>query len=79
MSVTRSIRREGVEVGVTTLRESEIGAQWEKETQDGKEYMTGNINLNGEKVSLVLFRNRFKDDDLKPDFRIYKREPLPVK
>ena len=58
-------------------RESEIGACWTKTPLNGgEEYMTGDITLNGVKTSIVMFRNGFKDTELKPDWRIYVRPPL---
>ena len=58
-------------------KESEIGACWTKTPLNGgEEYMTGDITLNGVKTSIVMFRNRFKDTELKPDWRIYVRPPL---
>lgn len=53
-------------------RESELGALWCKTPiKGGDEYMTGDILVNGVKTYIVVFRNKFKDDERKPDWRIY--------
>jgi uncharacterized protein (DUF736 family) len=61
-------------------KEKEIGATWTKQPKNGgEEYMTGDITVNGEKVSIILFRNNFKDQENKPDWRIYVRDPMEEK
>lgn len=60
-------------------RETEIGAIWIKEPQKGgEEYMTGEVEVNGVKVSFVGFINHYKDMPNKPDWRLHSRDLLDV-
>lgn len=56
-------------------KEDRIGALWIKQTRDNSEYMSGEVEIGGEKVKLVVFRNGYKDADNKPDYVIYKSRP----
>ena len=56
-----------------TKKEAAIGALWEKTSARGV-YMTGNIEINGEKVGIVCFRNDQKTGK-QPDWRILKAKP----
>ena len=51
--------------------EQSIGALWVKDSKRGKFY-TGNIEVNGVKVSIVVFKNSYKTKDNQPDLRIYE-------
>ncbi len=58
-------------------RESELGGIWVKESKsDGKEYMTGDVTINGQKTSLIIFRNNYKEQANHPDWRIYRRPDI---
>ncbi len=58
-------------------REEEAGALWVKESKsDGKEYMTGDIVINGQKTSVIVFRNNYKEQANHPDWRIYRRPDI---
>jgi uncharacterized protein (DUF736 family) len=48
-----------------------IGAMWIKE-KNGKKYMTGVIEINGEKINIVVFKNGYKKEDKHPDYRILR-------
>lgn len=52
----------------------EIGAAWEKSGKNGT-YLTGQIEINGEKVRIVMFRNGNKKSEKSPDFRILRSKP----
>jgi len=52
----------------------QIGAMWIKEGQRGK-YMSGVIEINGEKINIVVFKNGYKKEDKHPDYRILKSRP----
>lgn len=57
-------------------RENEIGSLWIKVQENGDEYMTGDVNINGERTSVIVFKNKFKVEGEKtPDFRMYLRPP----
>jgi len=49
-----------------------IGALWLKEDKNGKKYMSGEIELNGEKVNIFIFKNKYKKKDIHPDYVIKK-------
>lgn len=51
-----------------TKERKDIGALWEKTSQNGMRYMSGTIN--GQRVA--VFRNKYKEDgDNKPHWRIF--------
>jgi uncharacterized protein (DUF736 family) len=52
--------------------ERELGALWKRQSGD-KKYLTGKIkNNDGSTQSVVIFKNKFKDKENQPDFRVYK-------
>jgi len=53
------------------MKEKDIGALWVKEGQHGK-YMSGSVEINGEKIRIVVFKNNYKQEDKYPDYRIYR-------
>ena len=52
----------------------EIGAFWTKESAKGK-YLSGSIEVDElgvkKKVRVVMFPNKYKDNDKKPDYVLY--------
>mgnify|MGYP006228553265 FL=1 len=53
-------------------KEREAGAFWSREKNGGEKYLTGYVQVNGERVQLVAFRNKFKQDgENTPDLRVY--------
>jgi len=52
----------------------EIGALWRK--GGDKPFYSGNLTIGGEKVEIVIFKNKFKEKDNHPDLRIYKSKAL---
>ncbi len=52
----------------------QCGALWVKDGQRGK-YMSGVIEINGEKINIVVFKNGYKKEDKHPDYRILKSRP----
>jgi uncharacterized protein (DUF736 family) len=60
-------------------QDDRLGALWSKHSAKG-EYFTGNIEINGEKIGVVVFSNDKKGNDKAPDWRILrakKREEKP--
>ena len=60
----------------------EVGALWRKESATQK-YFSGHIRLEDEfgeeqTLQVVIFRNKHKQKDNHPDFRIYKSKPMKV-
>ena len=51
----------------------DIGALWGKIGENGDEFFTGEITINGVKTQINVRRNKFKDNDKRPDWRIYLR------
>ena len=47
-----------------------IGALWLKKTQDGKTYMSGNIQYPGTEMSFAVFKNEDKQSENQPDYNI---------
>lgn len=58
-------------------RENELGALWQKKSEkDGSTFLSGKIQVNGEQIDVVVFRNTYKQAGEKsPDWRIYKSQP----
>lgn len=54
------------------------GALWLKTAKGGSKYMSGQIEVNGETISLTVFRNGFKKLDKHPDYVIYIRSETSV-
>lgn len=52
-------------------REEELGALWVKSGANGN-FMTGSIAVDGVKVDVIVFENRYKRTDNHPDYRILK-------
>lgn len=55
-------------------KDESIGALWVKKNQRG-DFMTGYIEVNGQKIELVCFPNGFKTLEKHPDFRIMVSQP----
>ncbi len=49
----------------------DIGAAWEKTSSRGTPYLSIELELNGEKIKLVAFKNGYKELDKHPDWKIY--------
>jgi len=49
-----------------------LGALWIKEISGGRKIMTGILEVNGDKIKVVAFRNTEKRTDKSPDFTIYE-------
>lgn len=52
-----------------------LGALWIKTSAKGVEFMSGNIEVNGQKIEIVAFRNDKGDNPKKPDWKILKSQP----
>ncbi len=49
---------------------TKIGALWLKTTPRGEKYMSGQIELNGEKIRFAVFKNTKKELEKQPDYNI---------
>lgn len=56
----------------------DIGAIWFKESRKGVKYLSGVIEIDGEKRKFVAFKNSKKADN-QPDYRIYQSTPRDEK
>ncbi len=52
-----------------------MGAMWEKEDKYERTYMSGEIDVDGKTIGVVMFRNFRKERDGSPDWYILKRRP----
>jgi hypothetical protein len=52
----------------------ELGALWTKEGKAGK-YMTGYIEVNGQRIDIVVFTNNKRKSDKSPNARILRSKP----
>jgi hypothetical protein len=51
-----------------------IGALWEKQSKKGT-WFSGSIEIKGEKISIVAFKNEFKTEGKHPDYKILISKP----
>ena len=51
-----------------------IGAFWLKTSKAGNKFMSGNIEIKGEKHEIVVFENTHKTQENQPDYKIYLSE-----
>ena len=47
-----------------------IGALWLKEREDGSKFMAGEIEIDEQKYSIMVFKNTRKKEDKHPDYNI---------
>ena len=71
--VTAAVER-GFQRGHMPNKEDKLGALWNK-NKNGKDFFTGQVEIDGVKHAIVVFSNGFKDADNKPDWIIYRSQP----
>lgn len=54
---------------------NKIGALWIKRSQEGTTYFSGEIEFDGVKKRIVIFKNE-KKSDKQPDYRILESQPM---
>jgi hypothetical protein len=59
--------------------EHKIGALWRRETRDNAEYMKGEVEIDGRKVPIVVFKNGYKERSNQPDYIVYRDTPAQVR
>lgn len=62
-------------------KEDEIGALWERTSGRGARFLSGHVEINGQKQDVVIFENGFKEGR-QPDWRVYisrdrQEQPAP--
>lgn len=55
--------------------EKSIGALWQKQSKNGANYFSGSIEIDEKKISIVVFKNKFKEQDKHPDWKIFISTP----
>ena len=55
--------------------DNNIGALWLKESKKGNKFMSGVVELGGEKYNIVVFKNTYKEKENHPDYRIFESKP----
>lgn len=59
------------------MEAASIGALWIKTSRKGNKFLTGEIEVKGERIALVVFKNVHKQSGEKtPDYRIFLGTPL---
>lgn len=53
--------------------EKSIGGLWIAETKKGDKILKGNIEVNGKKKYIIIFKNSYKKDR-QPDYMIYEQK-----
>ena len=54
-----------------------IGKLWLNESKNGNKYMAGSIDLKGERIKIIIFKNNNKRPDKKDaDYNILLSEPI---
>lgn len=56
------------------MAKNSIGALWLNEAKNGTKYLRGEIELDGEKHKIIVFKNDHKKEDKHPDYRIFQSE-----
>lgn len=55
-----------------------IGALWSKTSGKGTDFFTGNVEIDGIKTDIVIFKNDKGDNEKRPDYKIYVSKPKPT-
>lgn len=55
--------------------EKPIGALWIKTSSKGTEFLIGNVEIDGLKTEIVVFKNDKGENEKRPDYKIYKSRP----
>ncbi|MFA5185361.1 MAG: hypothetical protein WC551_02650 [Patescibacteria group bacterium] len=49
---------------------TKLGALWKKTSQKGEVFMSGEIEIDGKKTKIVVFKNSHKEQEKHPDYNI---------
>ena len=55
------------------MEQKSIGGLWISESKNGNKLMKGNIEIDGKKEYIIIFKNNYKKDR-QPDYMIYKQQ-----
>ena len=56
-----------------------IGALWLKKSKKGLVYMSGQLEIDDQKIQITVFKNERKEKKNQPDYQILKSEPYNPK
>jgi hypothetical protein len=56
---------------MATDTKNKIGSLWAKQTKDGKRFLSGSIEIDGQKIKIVIWPNDYKYSEKSPDFKVY--------
>ena len=56
------------------MEKKDIGALWEKTAKSGIKFLSGYIEVAGQKVEVVCFSNKKDGNDRRPDWRVMPSE-----
>lgn len=58
-------------------KKQSIGGVWIRESKGGDKYISLQVEVNGQKINLVGFKNKYKEDGGKqPDYKLFVSEPI---
>ena len=57
------------------MKEQNCGALWKHESKAGETYLSGVVEIDGKKVDIVVFKNKYKEEPKHPDYRIFPSTP----
>jgi hypothetical protein len=60
------------------MAEKSIGGLWVKDSNKGK-FFSGVIEIDGKRTSIVVFKNKFKEEEKHPDYKIFLSRPKEQK
>lgn len=55
---------------MTNYDNTNKGAMWKKQANNGTNYLGGKINVEGVEYWISVFKNEYKDSENKPDYKI---------
>lgn len=58
-------------------QKDKIGALWIKSSRGGVEFMSGEVEIEGVKHRITVFRNGYKTTDKQPSYHIYRDSGAP--
>lgn len=47
-----------------------IGGLWKKTSKNGASYLSGNVEIDGKKIRISVFPNKYKKKETSPDYTI---------
>jgi uncharacterized protein (DUF736 family) len=56
-------------------QKKDIGALWARTSSKGNQFLSGFVQVNGEKYEIIVFQNNKDGNDKRPDYRIFPSGP----